>query len=634
MKYLVFFLILRVILTSLSASDLEIDNEYSETERHNSFVILSLKIEFDKILESFETAIYSSNKDDKSVQIFHKSMKNKTFEFNKDSNWQVKISNSSHEFYTKLIFYFNGETCTLNLDEEDALNFLTKDMFGDFVIPKDACLNLNHEDSDKIIIEYEIHPDYLFISKEKSGYRKNIIHIFCFMKGLFTISMIYDKDFLSGKIEHNFFKNSIEEKDLKKKQEMYKMRYPINASENKDYVLRADQQIAGEIYFHYFKDIVKNEKLILSRRLKEIFFVFDSSIEKMISKIIYSKFLFVDIPKDLADENIIIMKEIFDYLHKIRTKIQTHDIFGESVNLREELDNLRRLIDAKTLSPVLIQRALGYYNIEDYFFNLVYGDFYLAELLEDPEKIASEFIEKFNKKLWYKALYVIFNSGNSNDPNLPQKLKKNIKNTYNPFLNAEEYENLNGEDRFENLVLSRIYQDLEEILFFLEVNFNNPEKQIQIIKHISKTQRILTLSVYMSNKYRNSNFNHQKYLYEVLENERAIECYFLRKNEDYGINPSYYSREFLKGNKPYIFYSFTDKTYFFLMNSDLKDENFQLHYRLPKIIAKPFKINIENFKPENLLENRVIKEIRYILKGDDDSEEIVEKIKAKLKTHS
>ncbi|KAG0440394.1 hypothetical protein DMUE_1783 [Dictyocoela muelleri] len=298
----------------------------------------------------------------------------------------------------------------------------------------------------------------------------------------------------------------------------------------------------------------------------------------------------------------------------------------------DELKNLRKLIDTKSLSPVLIQRALGYYNIDDYYYKIVFADFYSDEFLEALAKNASEFIEKFNKKLWYKALYMIFKSGKSNDPNLPPKLKKIIKNTYNPFLNAKEYENLNGDERFENLVVYQIYKDLEEILVFLEENFNDPEKHIRIIKLISKTQGILHSALYRK-KYHSSNFNPQKYLYEIIENVRGIECYFLRKNENYGIDPSYYSSEFLKGNKPYIFYSFTDKTYFFLMNSDVKGENFQLQYRFPKIITKPFKINIENFKPENLLGNGFIKEIRYILKGDDDSEEIVKKIKAKLEKY-
>ncbi|KAG0440396.1 hypothetical protein DMUE_1784 [Dictyocoela muelleri] len=300
-KYLLLFLTLRIILTSPSAKDLKIDNEYSETERYNSFVNLSLKNECDKILESFELVINNFGTPEKSIQIFHKSMKSKIFEFNKDSNWHVKISNTSHEFYTKLIFYFNGETCTLNLNEEDALNFLTKDMFGDFVIPKNACLNLNHEDSNKTIIEYEIQPDYILISKEKSGYRKNIIHIFCFMKGLFTISMLYDRRFSCGEINTSIFslKIPLEGKDFSNKQKMRNLNYPISTSEFKQYVLRADQQIAGEIYFHYFHDIVKKEKLILSRRLKQLFFVFDTSIEKKVSEIIYSKFLFVDIPKEL-----------------------------------------------------------------------------------------------------------------------------------------------------------------------------------------------------------------------------------------------------------------------------------------------------------------------------------------------
>ncbi|KAG0439468.1 hypothetical protein DMUE_2409 [Dictyocoela muelleri] len=122
----------------------------------------------------------------------------------------------------------------------------------------------------------------------------------------FIISMIYHTHFTDGIVYNTmlFSKIPLAEKDFKKKQEMRKMRYPIKTSEFKEYVLRADQQIAGEIYFYYFHEIVKNQKLILSRRLKSIFFVFDSSIEKMISKIIYSKFLFVDIPEKLLKKNI------------------------------------------------------------------------------------------------------------------------------------------------------------------------------------------------------------------------------------------------------------------------------------------------------------------------------------------
>ncbi|KAG0433762.1 hypothetical protein DMUE_5392 [Dictyocoela muelleri] len=200
--------------------------------------------------------------------------------------------------------------------------------------------------------------------------------------------------------------------------------------------------------------------------------------------------------------------------------------------------------------------------------------------------------------------------------------------------NAEEYENLNGEDRYEILVVYQIYKDLEKILIFLEENFNNPEKQIEIVPFILKTRKSLYFALFEGIKYSNSECNPQKYLYKVLENIRGIECYFLRNNENCGIDPSYYSREFLKANKPYLFFSFLDKTYFFLKNSDIKEENFQLHYRSPKIITKPFKLNIENFKPENLLENGFIKEIRYILKEDKELEEIVIKIKIKLETYS
>ncbi|KAG0436058.1 hypothetical protein DMUE_4408 [Dictyocoela muelleri] len=318
------------------------------------------------------------------------------------------------------------------------------------------------------------------------------------MKGLFTISMIYNTRFSHGQIKSSMFspKIPLAKKDFLNKQEMQKMRYSINASEFTKYVLRADQQIAGEIYFHYFQEFVQNEKLILSRRLKDIFFVFDSSVEKMISKIIYSKFLFVDIPKDLLDRNRFIMNEIFDCLQKIKNKIERPDSLEEPVDLRNTLRNLKKLIDAKSLSPVLIQRVLGYYNIEEYFFNLMFCDFYSAEFLEDFAQNASEFIEKFNKKLWYKALYAIFKSGNHNDPNLPQSFKRIIKNLYDPMLNAEEYENLNGEDRYENLVVYQIYKDLERILFFLVENLNDPEKQFEIVPLILKTQGILIFFVF------------------------------------------------------------------------------------------------------------------------------------------
>lgn len=610
MKNYFYFVLNFILISNTSDGEImkfELSKRYYDRTDYFLKANRSFQKELDLLLEEFEQNLFFDKRRNRTVSVeeAHKTLENNYFEFNRDSNWEVRCYYDCYDCYCKIIFYFYGETCTLYLTENEALDFLEKDIFDDFVVPVEVYLDFNNLSSSSFIMEYEIQSDYIKIANEKPGYRKNIMNIFCFMKGLFIISMNkYKNAFCSdgflacptgGSPEtHSFFKKSSLGFELE-----------INSDEFKNYVIRASQEISGELYFHYFHKFVKNEKIKLSQGLKKIFDIFDNSDEQIISQIIYSGFLFVDIPEDLYEKNLKELEEIEICLSHMINIVQKELIIGNNELIKVHLEKLKEKIDAKALSPVIIQRALGYYNIEDYFQQNIHNRHFLEEFFREMNKNAKDLQKFLNNFLKEKARYSAMKAGDIKKSPISKKL---LGNLYKSELNTQEYEICCGKSNLDKLVVSRVYNDLEEIYNFIRENLDDVSKLKEFNDAIKDARNILDFisNNELFNEIRDKNGG---YFFDILTQCKSIQCFLVDKNTIKHDKASSCSPDiFLKNSKQILFYSVADRNYFFILDVHIKNITPGINCEDIFKIKEDFRLNIETFKSSNLSQDGYIRE--------------------------
>ncbi|KAG0437233.1 hypothetical protein DMUE_3808 [Dictyocoela muelleri] len=330
--------------------------DISNAEKYEIISNYNLDFGLKHLINSFESQMGILDRNNHKFENF----KGKKIVFNNKNSWEVSILDLENDKKTEFIFYLGYESCILRLNSTEVEEFIEKDIFNDFVIPKKVSLVFKNNDFTNFSKKFEINYGYIQIYKNKSGYVRNIRHIIEFLKASLSIFIINNQHRIfnyNNKYNDNFNRPfPLSNLKLGKLSTLY---YDESNIISNTYCF-ASQIISGYIFYKNFKEKVKNKKIILSENLNNLFFLFDDKNFKDEKELMAGHFFHVIIPDDIFDQNkneYISLVESF-----IKIFLNKNGILKRNWDSKDTkyLEILKKGILDKKLSPIWVEKVLGY----------------------------------------------------------------------------------------------------------------------------------------------------------------------------------------------------------------------------------------------------------------------------------
>ncbi|KAG0438250.1 hypothetical protein DMUE_3201 [Dictyocoela muelleri] len=386
--------------------------------------------------------------------------------FNRRNKWGVEVENmGTPDIFIKLEFHLNSEKCILSLNCDDFKKFLYEDLFGNFIVPSDVLINLKDKERNQLNVNFLPLESSKNLYRYNSGYKRNIIHIFEFIRGLFIISLKTNAYHVIDNFESSFIirnKNDLPQEYRNITDKLINLDIKEKDFSKFNYVIRASQYLMSRIYYHHFNYFIRKGIISLSENLNQIFSIFNEDIQRDTYEIIKSKFLNVKIDKKILHETAQILADVaFSadklYFAKFNSNLECYKII-----FKYHLSCLKSFIEKQSLSPIVVQQLLGYCN---YFKNI---DFYRPEFNKESYENEVKLAKDFNQKFADYTIQIIKDTcwvpNNNPEIFIQNIIKKNPKYLSDPNLDAKKYKKIFSHKFTLNFYLFQIYEKVSELL--------------------------------------------------------------------------------------------------------------------------------------------------------------------------